>query len=286
MKRILIQVDTDSLASTFDGIVAIDSGVETLLSYGAVTPDNVVPLVHGAIFTRGVKDLSRTAIFVGGSDVQAAEKVFAKIQQTFFGPMRVSVMLDANGSSTTAAAAVRAAARHLSLKGLETLILGGTGPVGQRCAQLLAGQGAKVRIASRSLQRAEGIASLIRNSVEGAQVTPCDCSDDGLAAAVDGVELIISAGAAGVQFLKAAEWQEIETLKGIVDLNAVPPLGIEGLDAADNGNMRGDVVCYGALGVGGLKMQIHRAAIEKLFTANDQILDTDTIFALNPGSDT
>jgi len=281
MKQILIQLDTDALASTFDRIVAVDAGVDEVFSYGGVTPDNVVPLIHGAIFTRGVKDLPKTAIFVGGSNVQAAEKVFAKAQQAFFGSLRVSLMLDPNGSATTAAAAVRSAARHLPLKDLEALILGGTGPVGQRCAQILAGQGAKVRVASRSQERAEATAAFIRNSVDGAQVTPCDCSDDGLAAAVDGVELIISAGAAGVQFLKLPEWQEIDSLKAIIDLNAVPPLGIEGVETADSGVTRGNVVCYGAMGIGALKMRIHRAAIENLFSSNDQVLETDAVFSLS-----
>jgi len=277
MKRILIQLDPDPLASTFDRVVAIDVGVEELFSYGGVTPENAVPLVHGAMFTRTPKELANTAIFIGGSDVQAAEKIFSKVQQTFFGPMRVSVMLDPNGSATTAAAAVRCVASHLSLKNLDTLILGGTGPVGQRCAQLLAAQGANVRIASRSLPRAEAIAATIRSTVDGAHVIACECSDEGLAAAVDGVSLILAAGAAGVQFLKAPEWQEIETLKMAIDLNAVPPLGLEGVEATDAGVSRGEVICYGALGVGPIKMRIHRAALEKLFTANDLVLDTMAI---------
>jgi len=281
MKRILIQLDTDSIPSTFDRIVAVDAGVEELFCIGGVTPENVVSLVHGAIFTRGPKDLLNTAIFVGGSDVQAAEKVFIKVQQTFFGPMRVSVMLDANGSGTTAAAAVRSAAQHMPLTNAEALVLGGTGPVGQRSAEILAAQGAKVRIASRNPQRAEATAAQIRKTVDGASVTPCDCSDEGLAAAVDGVSLIISAGAAGVQFLKAAEWQEIESLKVAIDLNAVPPLGLEGIETAEAGVERQGVICYGALGVGKLKMQVHLAAIQKLFTANDHVLDTTAIYTLS-----
>lgn len=281
MKRILMQLDTDPIPSTFDRVVAVDAGVDVVFSDGGVTPDNVVPLVHGAIFTRGPKDLRHTAIFVGGSDVPLAEKVFARITQTFFGPLRVSVMLDASGSDTTAAAAVRCASRHVSFKGLEALILGGTGPVGQRTAQILAAQGAHVRIASRSQQRAEAAAALLRARVEGAKITPCECSDEGLAAAVDGIQLIVSAGAAGVQFLTTDEWQSIDSLKVAIDLNAVPPVGLEGLDAADLATDRGGITCYGALGVGGLKMKVHQAAVQKLFDSNDQVLDTAAIYALS-----
>lgn len=281
MKRILIQLDTDPLPSTFDRVVAVDAGVDELLSYGGVTPENVVPLVHGAIFTRAPKDLQNTAIFIGGSDVPHAEKVLEKVLATFFGPMRVSVMMDASGSDTTAAAAVRSVSRHLTLKGAEALVLGGTGPVGQRTAQILASQGAIVRVASRSLQRADAVAATIRHRVPGAKVTPCDSSDDGLAAAVDGINLLISAGAAGVQFLKAEEWQQIETLKVAVDLNAVAPLGLEGIEVSDRAVEHNGIVCYGALGVGGLKMKIHRAAIEKLFTGSDFVLDTSAIYGLS-----
>ncbi|SFI66578.1 NAD(P)-dependent methylenetetrahydromethanopterin dehydrogenase [Planctomicrobium piriforme] len=281
MKRILLQLDTDPIPSSFDRVVAIDAGAEEVLAYGGVTPDNVESLVHGAIFTRGPKELANTAIFIGGSDVQAAEKVFAKVSQTFFGPMRVSVMLDPSGSSTTAAAAVRLASKHIALKENDALVLGGTGPVGQRTAQILASQGTRVRVASRTAQRAESTAALIRGRVEGATVTPCEWSDDGLAAAVDSIEMLFAAGAAGVSFLTADEWQSVETLKVAIDLNAVPPVGLEGIAPTDQAVDHNGIAVYGALGVGGFKMKLHRAAIEKLFTANNLVLDTDAIYALS-----
>ena len=68
---ILLHLDTDLLPSVFDRVVAVDSGVSHIFSYGGVTPGNVVSLVHGCIFTRGPKDLHRTAIFIGGSGVAA-----------------------------------------------------------------------------------------------------------------------------------------------------------------------------------------------------------------------
>ena len=106
---ILVQLDTDPQPSVFDGVVAVDAGVEQLFRHGGVTPGAVRELVYGALFTRGPADLHKTAIFVGGSDVAAGEAVLERVKQTFFGPFRVSVLFDANGSNTTAAAAVRAA---------------------------------------------------------------------------------------------------------------------------------------------------------------------------------
>ena len=35
-----------------------------------------------------------------------------------------------------------------------------------------------------------------------------------------------------------------------------------------------------AIGVGGTKMKVHRAAVAKLFERNDQILDAEEVFAL------
>ncbi|NBX29383.1 bifunctional NADP-dependent methylenetetrahydromethanopterin dehydrogenase/methylenetetrahydrofolate dehydrogenase, partial [bacterium] len=91
-KRILIQLDCDPQPSTFDAVVAVDAGADVLLRHGGVTPENVVPLVHGAMFTRGGADLASTAIFVGGSDVAMAEAVAARVRETFFGPVRVGVL--------------------------------------------------------------------------------------------------------------------------------------------------------------------------------------------------
>ena len=151
MKTILIQLDTDALPSTFDRVVAVDSGVDELFSYGGVTPENVETLVHGAIFTRKPSDLMHTAIFIGGSNVAAGEALLATVEKSMFGPFKVSVMMDSNGSNTTAAATVLAASRHLDLTKPPPVVLGGTGPVGCRVAQLLLSQGATVRLASRSI---------------------------------------------------------------------------------------------------------------------------------------
>src|SRR5580700_2571891 len=132
MRRILVHFDTDPLPSVFDRVVAIDAGVDALFSYGAIEPANAESLVHGAIFTRGPADLKNTAIFIGGSRVDEGEQLLDKVCASFFGPMRVSIMMDSNGSNTTAAAAVLAAKKHVDLSGRLALVLGGTGPVGQR----------------------------------------------------------------------------------------------------------------------------------------------------------
>ncbi|QDT38116.1 NADP-dependent methylenetetrahydromethanopterin/methylenetetrahydrofolate dehydrogenase [Stratiformator vulcanicus] len=278
MKRILIQFDPDKHPSSFDRVVAIDAGADEVFSYGGVEPEDVAGLVHGAIFTRGPADLKNSAIFVGGNDVEAAEVIAAKIKQTFFGPMRVSVMIDPNGSNTTAAAAIAAARVHLDLSEITAVVFGGTGPVGERIAHLLLKYGAGVRITSRTIERSTEVCDRLRERFPDGRLTACETGTaDGRKSITRGINAIFAAGAAGVQFLKQPQWQGIEGLKLVVDLNAVPPAGLEGIEVTDKGETRDGITCYGAIGVGGLKMKIHKAAVNRLFDANDLILTTDSI---------
>ena len=115
-------------------------------------------------------------------------------------------------------------------------------------------------------------------------MTACEsATEDGLQSACRDVNVIIAAGAAGVELLSTEARREISTLKVAIDLNAVPPLGLPGIEVTDTSIEKDGVTCYGAIGVGGLKMSIHKAAIEKLFAANDQVLDTAAIYAIGRG---
>ncbi|QDV49163.1 NADP-dependent methylenetetrahydromethanopterin/methylenetetrahydrofolate dehydrogenase [Gimesia fumaroli] len=281
MKKILIQLDTDAHPSSFDRVVAVDSDVDEIMSYGDVTPVNVEPLVHGAMFTRGPKELHHTAIFVGGSDVCSGETLSKKIKGTFFGPVRVSVMMDSNGSNTTAAAAVLAAGKHLDFSETTALILGGTGPVGQRAAQLLAKRGATVIVASRSEERAQVTCEAVSAMVDDAKLKSLSLKDHKqMEEANKETNLIIAAGAAGVKLIPAACWKPMKQLKVVIDLNAVPPAGIEDVDVMDKATDRDGILCYGAIGVGGTKMKIHKAALRQLFETNDLLLDTEEIYQI------
>jgi hypothetical protein len=282
-RKILIQLDSDAQPSVFDRIVAIDAGADEVFSYGGVKPEQVRDLVHGAIFTRGPRDLKSTALFIGGSDVAAGERFLAEAVKHMipsFG-LRVSVLLDANGANTTAAAAVRAAARHLELREAKALVLGGTGPVGQRVALLLARQGAEVRLSSRQQARAAGVAEAIRARVPDARLEPVGIAAPGdLPAALAQRTLVLAAGAAGVVLLPRSARSACPTLQVAIDLNAVPPLGIEGVEVGDRAKERDGVLCYGAIGIGDTKMKVHRAAIARLFESNDQVLDAEQVYAI------
>ena len=102
----------------------------------------------------------------------------------------------------------------------------------------------------------------------------------GVEAACDGVALIIAGGAAGVQLLADSQWPSGETLQVAIDLNAVPPVGLAGVEPFDKAVERNGAICYGAIGVGGTKMKIHKAALARLFESNDQLLDTEAIYRI------
>jgi hypothetical protein len=282
-RKILIQLDSDPQPSVFDRVVAVDAGAEEVFSYGGVRPEQVRDLVHGAIFTRGPQDLAHTALFIGGSDVAAGEQLLEEARRHLlpqFG-LTVSVLLDANGANTTAAAAVRAAGRHLDLGAARALVLGGTGPVGQRVALLLAREGTEVRLASRRLDRAGRAVEALRARVPEARVEPAATGSPGeLEAALTERTLVIAAGAAGATLLPAEARAKCTTLRVAIDLNAVPPSGIEGVEVSDKGKERDGVTCYGAIGVGSTKMKIHKRAIARLFERHDLVLDAEEVYAL------
>lgn len=285
-KKILIQLDTDPRPSSFDAIVALDAGADALIPHGSIRPEAVRDLVFGAIFTRGVEALRSTAVFVGGSDVSLGEDVLRAAQGAFLGPLRVSLMLDSGGANTTAAAAVVAVERELesageSLEGRRALVLGSTGPVGRRVVRLLARAGARVGAASRVLDRSTVVADEVRGVVEGAAVEAVESGTEAqLVEALREVDVVVAAGGLGVCLLPREIRQRASDLRIAIDLNAVPPVGIEGIEGPDVGVERDGVAAYGAIGVGGIKMKIHKACVASLFAANDRVLDAESIFEI------
>jgi methylenetetrahydrofolate/methylenetetrahydromethanopterin dehydrogenase (NADP+) len=280
MKKLLFLFDTDPYASVFDTVVGYDGGADHVTGYANVTPENVGSLVDGTIFTRGGKEKQNTAIFVGGSDMAKGEALLGAVKKKFFGPFRVSVMLDPNGSNTTAAAGVALLAKATKLKGKKAVVLAGTGPVGMRAAALLAEEGADVTLTSRSKARAENAAKAIEARF-GVKVTPVEGADEPARAKdVAGAQIVFAAGAIGIELLKTSDWQNSPTIEAVADVNAQPPLGLEGIEATDKGKERHGKLCFGALGIGGLKLKLHRACIGQLFESSDQVLDAEEIYAL------
>ncbi|MEH3148264.1 MAG: NADP-dependent methylenetetrahydromethanopterin/methylenetetrahydrofolate dehydrogenase [Methylobacterium frigidaeris] len=281
MKKLLFLFDTDPAPSVFDTVVGYDGGADHIAGYGNVTPGSVGALVDGTIYTRGGSEKKSTAIFVGGGNMAAGEAVFAAVRKRFFGPFRVSAMLDSNGSNTTAAAGVALVAKAAgSLKDSRAVVLAGTGPVGMRSAALLAREGAAVVLTGRSGAKAEesarAIAARFGVTVEAREAA--DAASRG--EAVKGADIVFSAGAIGLELLPEAQWRDEASLRFLADYNAQPPLGFGGIEAADKGRERHGRSVFGALGIGGLKLRLHRACIARLFESTDSVLDAEEIYAL------
>ncbi len=278
MRKLLLQIDSSPHPSVFDRVVAFDGGADEVMSYGAVTPAAVRDLVHGCIFTRGPQDLKHTAIFIGGTDMALGEELLAAVTKAFFGPMRVSVMLDSNGSNTTAVAAVAKLQQAAGgdVRGQRAVVLAGTGPVGMRAAGLLAKAGADVTLTSRKAAAPAVVNAIVKRF--GGTVRAATMANSSQAPTVlDAANIVLNTGPAGVRLVERAAWHGHAALRAAADLNAVPPLGIDGVEVTDDGMQREGVTVFGALGVGKLKMKIHKACIARLFERNDLVLDAETI---------
>jgi len=278
MRNLLLQLDSSRLPSVFDQVVAFDGGADEIMSYGGVTPEDVRDLVHGCIFTRGPKDLHRTAVWIGGNNMSQGEQLLAMAVDSMFKPFSVSVMLDSNGSNTTAVAAVVKIEQTLgSLEGKKVLVLAGTGPVGQRAAGLLARDGAHVTITSRKPEQGDKARQFI-SARFNVQVEAVTFSDPAMAGdLLDGVDVLLNSGPAGVQMVSKAAWTAHPSIKVAVDMNAVPPLGIEGVEVNDAGEKRHGLVAFGAFGVGNFKTKLHKRCVAELFERNDLVLDAEKI---------
>ena len=280
MKKLLFQFDTDTTPSVFDTVVAYDADVDHVIAYGGLTPETIKPQVEGCIFTRAPKDKKNTAIFVGGSQMTSGQLLFNSIQQQFFANFRVSIMLDSNGSNTTAAAGVAKLTCSGSLKNKNAVVLAGTGPVGQRAAAMLAQEGAHVSITSRSFDKAQEACQAI-NTRFNVTVNPIEATDNiARAKAIAQTHIVFAAGAANIQLLEEAHWKDNPTLELIADANASPPIGVGGTDMMDRGLNRHGKIIWGSIGFGTLKLALHKACINQLFESNDQVLDAEEIFRL------
>src|SRR6202167_369527 len=234
-KKLLYQFDTDSLPAVFDNVVAYDGGADHITAYGGVNAANVGGLVGGGIFTRGLNDKKNTAIFIGGGNMAEGEATLAAVRKKFFAKFRVSVMFDCNGSNTTASAAVAWLAHGRSLAGKRAVVLGGSGPVGQRAAVLLARGGADVAITGRKREVVQAACDAIHarfGIVVRAVEAPTNVERG---AATEGAHIVLATGAAGITLLDESQWRDSASLELVADANASPPAGIEGVGQSDRG---------------------------------------------------
>jgi methylenetetrahydrofolate/methylenetetrahydromethanopterin dehydrogenase (NADP+) len=279
MKKILIQLDTDQLPSSFDAIAAYDADVDVVLGFGQISAENLAGVVQGAMFPRGPDGLANTAFWVGGSKVRDGEAVFEAARRLFFEPFRPSIMLDSDGSNTTAAAAVAGVRRVVALEGSRAAVIG-VGPVGLRTAELLRREGAEVVLFTFPPDVMEGghrrAAGIPVAQEAGFEVIEPSSSDE-LDAALAGAAAIFAAGPAGTQLLRRSGWTQ-KGVRVVVDYSAAEPAGVEGVDRMDDLEDEDGVLKLGALAMGAPKMKLQKRCVRRMFEVKGTVLDLDGVY--------
>ena len=278
-------------ASPFDVNMAYDAGYDAVVPYTGVTLADVTGLTQDAIFSRGPKRVRRTGICIGGRDLDLALDMLDAARNAMVPPFAVSVLADPSGAFTTAAAVVAVVEKQLrakhdtALAGRRVLVLGGTGPVGMAAATLAVQEGAIVELASHSaLARAQSACDRIRTRY-GSSVAAVQIDAGSAAKLIARAEVLIAAAKAGVEVVSEALLREARALLVAADVNAVPPSGIAGIGAMDDGAplpaaASGKAVGIGALAIGNVKYQVERSLFQSMCTSDQPLyLDFRHAFA-------
>jgi methylene-tetrahydromethanopterin dehydrogenase len=282
-KTVFVFFDTDKYCSPFDLLVAIDCFPDSMIfKYENVTGEDAPKIVFDLLFPRGPLGAAHTKIFINGSNFEEVEKVVAATQKAMkSAPWGNSIIVDPRGGYSTAAAAVAKTFGASMEKGLGSLegkkvtVLAGTGPVGQTAARIYAAEKADVTITSRSLAKGQVVADKINAEVGAQLVKVVEVSKpEQTAAAVKDAEIILSAGAGGIQLLSKADIDVATKCKIIGDINAIKPLGVEGLGPNDDGiELKPGVFGIGALAIGKLKIKTETEMINRATAAKDGLFD-------------
>jgi methylene-tetrahydromethanopterin dehydrogenase len=274
--------------SPFDINMALDAGFNAAVPYTNVELAEVAGLVQDAIFSRGPKLAQRTSVFIGGKNAILALDMLNAAKKAMVPPFAVSVLADPAGSFTTAAAMVACAEKSLrdsfqmALAGRRVVVFGATGVVGFAAGVIAALEQAKVTLVGYDgPARVKGLAETAKERFQ-VDLQSADGSSDALKAALlKDAEVVLCAGRAGVQILSAQQISETKSLKVAADINAVPPSGIEGIGAQDNGVKVGDGLGIGALAVGGVKYRVEAGLLRRMIdTERPLYLDFRDAFKL------
>jgi methylene-tetrahydromethanopterin dehydrogenase len=278
---ILHMFTTAKNLSPFDVNMALDAGWISAIPYTNVEPSEVQGLIQDAIFSRSAKNLKRTGIFIGGRDAKQSIDMMKVAKHAMFSPFEVSVFADPSGAFTTAAGMVAVAEKELADKfnttfeGKNIVILGGTGPVGQVASVIAAQAGAHVRIVGRQLEKAQNIADLCSKEFGDGKITISAGADANKAEYLKTADVVFATGAAGIELLSAELIANAPQLKVATDVNAVPPSGIAGVSAFDNGKpipaSTSGAVGIGALAIGNVKYQTQNRLLKEMIESEKPV---------------
>ncbi|MFW9948994.1 MAG: methylene-tetrahydromethanopterin dehydrogenase N-terminal domain-containing protein [Candidatus Thorarchaeota archaeon] len=267
--------DTDDVASPFDINMAYDAGFDIVVPVSKMRADYVPKLVQDAIFSR--KPNAPTTFFIGGSNVKEGEKIAKEVIKSLVPPFECPVIIDPRGSHTTASAVVAmtinvARTKHNipDVKNKKVIIFG-AGPV--------------ARIAAILAARHECITKLVETWEKSDERSIKDLANDLTMEAGEGAtqiegifapdieqryniakdaDIIWSLAAAGVEILPGPIMKKFNGKKIIVDINLVPPYGIEGIKPKHNNDeIYPNIYGIGALALGRLKADSEKEILKE-----------------------
>lgn len=277
MKRsILHMLDPMPNNSPFDVNMALDAGFDVLMPYSNVKLDSVYGLTQDAIFSRGPSGVKKTGIFIGGRDIGLAMDMIKTAKDAMVPPFEVSVFADPSGAFTTAAALVACVEKELKdkhgkeLKDCKALVFGGTGPVGIATGVIASLAGADTALVDHLLVEVANDAAKEYNRRTNSRLTGAKAgSDEEKIALIADADIIFCTAKAGIQVLSTAVLKHAKQLKVAGDVNAVPPVGIEGIKRGDFGQPVKDidgVYGVGSLAIGNVKYRLQQALLASMLT--------------------
>jgi len=281
---IIHMLDPNVHNSPFDINMAVDAGYQVIIPYNNVKLEEISGLTQDAIFSRGPSGVKRTGLFIGGRDIGLAMDMLDLAKKAMVPPFEISVFADPSGAFTTAAALVACVERELKknfsqeLSGMRAVVFGGTGPVGLATAVIAAQAGAITTIVDHfSIDTALEYANEAKSRYGVDLAATTAASDADKARLISNADLVFCTAKAGIQVLNSSVLSDAKQLKVAGDVNAVPPLGIEGLGIMDFGepltfanNAKG-AVGIGALAVGNVKYQLQNALLTETLEAEKPV---------------
>ncbi|MEQ1557533.1 MAG: NAD(P)-dependent methylenetetrahydromethanopterin dehydrogenase [Methyloglobulus sp.] len=274
-RSILHMIDPMPHNSPFDINMAMDAGFDVMMPYNNVKLESVHGLVQDAIFSRGPGGVKLTGVFIGGRNVGLAVDMMEAAKKAMVPPFEVSVFADPSGAYTTAAALVACVEKQLNekhgkaLKDCHGIVFGGTGAVGIVTGVIASLAGADITLTDHlSVDNAIAVANEY-NARFGCKLKgTCASSEADKARLLKHADIIFCTAKAGIQVINRDSLEDATQLMVAGDVNAVPPLGIEGIKRGDMGvplihavNSK-DAVGIGALAVGNVKYQLQNLLLK------------------------
>ena len=291
-RTVMHMLDPMEHTSPFDINMAVDAGFDVVIPYSNVKLEQINNIVQDAIFSRGPKGVKRTNIFIGGRDINLSMEMLKLTRQAMVPPFEVSVLVDPSGAFTTAAALVACVEKELNdkhggeLKNSRAIIFGGTGPVGLATGVIVSLAGANTTIVSHmSIDEAQKKADQYNKLCNSSMYGTYGCSDADKSYLLADADIVFCTAKAGVEVLNARVLGDAQKLKVAGDVNAVPPMGINGIGVNDSGaplknatSAKG-AVGIGALAVGNIKYKLQQALLHMMLESDKPVyLDFITAF--------